>query len=163
MRPSLYLETTILGYLTTDIRKDILTAGRQIATQEFWELERHNYELFVSDYVYEECARGNKTFAAQRLSLLDGIAVLDETPEVKTLAETYVRILSIPPKATTDAYHLAICCIHGIDILLSWNFKHLGARSMQIVQRYNDANGLPTPQMVAPDALINYKEGDFDE
>jgi len=164
VKPSLYLETTIPSYLTARTSKDPIIAGRQAITREFYESERHRYELFISEYVLRECSRGDAQAAKYRLGCLEGITVLEETPDIKPLAETYLRILSIPQKARIDAFHLAICCVKGIDILLSWNCTHLGIDSMRIAQVYNDTIGLPTPKMVTPDSLVGrYKENDSDE
>ena len=75
-----------------------------------------------------------------------------------------MRLLSIPQSKRIDALHLAMCCVHKMNILLSWNCSHLGAESMQIAQKHNDANGLFTPRMITPDALVNkYTEVDLDE
>jgi len=164
VNPSLYLETTIPSYLAAHPSNNLIIAGRQAVTREFYELERHKYDLYVSEYVYEECRRGDPAAAKRRLEWLEGITVLEETPDVEPLADTYMRLLSIPQRCRVDALHLALCCVHGINILLSWNCKHLGVDSMQIVQKHNDIRGLLTPKMVTPDSLVGgYKEVDFNE
>jgi hypothetical protein len=163
MKPSLYLETTIPSYLAARTSGSIIIAGRQAVTHEFWEGERHKYNLFVSDYVIGECMRGDVTVAKKRLSFIEGIESLKDTPDIDPLADAYMRLLSIPKSKRIDALHLAMCSIHGIDILLSWNCTHLGAESMQIAQKHNDAHGLHTPKMITPDALFEkYSEVDFD-
>ena len=164
MKPNLYLETTIPSYLAARISKNPIIAGRQAITHEFFESERHKYDLVVSTYVHEECKKGDSSVAEKRLGYLEGISVLEETPEVEPLADVYMQILSIPERSRVDALHLAVCCVHGVDILLSWNCSHLGVESMLIAKRYNDARGLSTPQMITPDSLAcKYKEVDFDE
>ena len=118
----------------------------------------------MSDYVLKECGRGDKEVAKRRLDLIKAIEALDDTPDVDPLADTYMRILSIPQKARIDALHLAICSLHEINILLSWNCSHLGVENMLRVKKHNDAHGLSTPKMITPDALVEkYMEVDFDE
>jgi predicted nucleic acid-binding protein len=164
MKPSLYLETTIPSYLAARTSTNLVVAGKQVLTREFYESERHKYELHVSEYVLRECRRGDAEAAQRRLNWLTGINVLEEVPEVDPLANEYLRLLSIPQKSRIDAFHLAICCVYGIDILLSWNCAHLGVESMLIVKKYNDSRGLTTPKMVTPDSLVErYKEADLDE
>jgi predicted nucleic acid-binding protein len=164
MKPSLYLETTIPSYLAARTSSSIIIAGRQAVTHEFWEDERRKYNLYVSSFVYDECRRGDTVVAQKRLELLTNISVLDETPDIEPLADVYMRILSIPPSKRVDALHLAMCCVHKINYLLSWNCSHLGTESMQIAQKHNDMHGLFTPKMVTPDALVlKYKEVDFNE
>jgi len=164
MKLSVYLETTIPSYLAARTSSNIVIAGRQAATHEFFELERQKYNLYVSDFVYSECEKGDPGVAKKRLDWLSGVEILPQTPDVKPLADVYMHLLSIPQKCRVDAMHLAMCCINGIDILLSWNCTHLGAESMKIVQKHNDAHGLPTPLMTTPDSLIDkYKEVDFSD
>ena len=164
MKPSLYLETTIPSYLAARTSSNLVIAGRQAVTHEFFETERHNYDLFVSDYVYEECEKGDKSAAIRRLSWLKGIDILQKTPDVEPLADMFMHLLSIPPRCRVDAQHLAICSINEIDILLSWNCAHLGVESMQLIQKYNDAHGLMTPRMITPDYIVKkYMEVDLDE
>ena len=164
MKPSLYLETTIPSYLAARMSSNIVIAGRQSVTHDFWEDERHKYDLYVSSFVYDECRRGDPGVAQKRLELLKNIRVLEETPDIEPLADVYMRILSIPPSKRVDALHLAICCVHKMNYLLSWNCSHLGVESMQIAQKHNDAYGLFTPQMITPDALVDkYREVNLDE
>ena len=164
MKQSLYLETTIPSYLAARMSSNITIAGRQNVTHEFWAEERHKYDLYISYFVFEECRKGDVLVAKKRLELLENITVLEETPEVEPLADVYMRLLSIPQNKRIDALHLAMCCVHKMNILLSWNCSHLGAESMQIAQKHNDANGLFTPRMITPDALVNkYTEVDLDE
>ncbi|MDR2599263.1 MAG: type II toxin-antitoxin system VapC family toxin [Oscillospiraceae bacterium] len=164
MKLSLYLETTIPSYLAARMSSNITIAGRQNVTYEFWVEERHKYNLYISPYVFEECRKGDVLVAKRRLELLENITVLEETPDVEPLADVYMHLLSIPQSKRIDALHLAICCVHKMNILLSWNCSHLGAESMQIAQKHNDTNGLFTPRMITPDALVNkYTEVDLDE
>jgi hypothetical protein len=164
MKPSLYLETTIPSYLAARTSKNIEIAVDQSTTHDFYETERHKYDLFVSGYVYEECSKGDPDAAKRRLDFLKGIAVLEETSDVAPLADVYMSLLSIPSDSRIDALHLAMCCIHRIRFLLTWNCKHLGTRSMQIAQRYNDKHGLWMPELLTPKTLIaEYSEVNFDE
>ena len=165
MKPSLYLETTIPSYLAARISSNLIIAGRQAVTYDFWEYERHKYDLYVSFFVHEECRNGDPSAAKRRLELLKGIDIIETTPDVEPLADVYMRLLSIPPSKKIDALHLAICCVYGIDILLTWNCTHLGNDDiMRLTQKHNDAHGLPTPRMITPDFLVGkYMEVDLDE
>ena len=78
MKPRLYIETTIPSYLVARPSKQLRLAADQEATNEWWELYRHEYELFVSEIVLVEVSRGNAESAAARLAALRGIAVLDD-------------------------------------------------------------------------------------
>ena len=132
----------------------IIIAGRQAATIRFFEFERYKYDLYISDFVLQECERGDQGAVERRKAFLSGIKRLTIIDEIEPLANIYIDLLSISARSRIDAIHLAICCIYKIDILLSWNCKHLGVESMQTVQRYNDTHGLWTPKMITPDALL---------
>lgn len=159
MKVSVYLETTIPSYFVARPSTNLIIGGKQAVTHEFFESEGHKYDFFVSEYVLQECERGNPEAASMRLSWLKGITVLGKTPDVEPLADIYMKLLSIPHRSKIDALHLAICCVNSIDILLSWNCSHLGVNSMRIIQRYNDAGGIWTPAMMTPDQLVTKYSG----
>ena len=154
MKQSVYIETTIPSYAAARTSNDTIIAGRQAATVRFFEFEKYKYDLYISDLVLQECEKGDSEAVERRKSWLSGIKRLMIVDEIEPLANIYANLLSIPARSKVDVLHLAICCIYKIDILLSWNCKHLGVESMQIVQRYNDARELWTPKMITPDALL---------
>lgn len=157
---SIYLETTIPSYAVGQ-SDNIIVAGRQAITRRFWEEERHKFKLWISSYVIQECKCGATDYAGKRLELLRGIPVLPPNETIEPLAKTYMQSLSIPDKSRIDAMHVAVCVIYEIDILLSWNCKHLGGITMGKLQRYNDSRGLWTPMLITPEAIIDY-EGEVD-
>jgi hypothetical protein len=157
-RKTLYIETTIPSLATARISGDVITAGRQAITKLFWEQERRKYDLCISPFVIEECRLGDSDAAQRRLAFLEGIRLLAVTAEVVELAAVYQKILQIPDKAKTDCSHLATCVIEEIDYLLSWNCTHLGITSYEKARKYNEKQGLWTPFLVTPDALIEIRE-----
>ena len=74
MKPKAYLETTIVSYLAAAPSRDIVIAGHQQVTREWWD-RRDRFELFVSQAVVEEAARGDTVVAARRIALLSGMPV----------------------------------------------------------------------------------------
>lgn len=157
-RKTVYIETTIPSYITGKPSRDVLTASRQNTSRYFWENERHNFELFTSQYTEDECLKGNKEAAKRRLDFVKKIPYLIETAEVVNLAEIYFDLLNIPKKARTDSFHIAICVVHKVDYLLSWNFTHIGHDSEIKLHYYNDKNGLFTPRLVTADNLLHIIE-----
>jgi hypothetical protein len=157
-KKSLYLESTIPSYATAQKSKNVITAARQTMTKLFWENERKNYKIVVSQYVLDECALGDKEASLKRLEFLSGIPVLEKSKNVDKLAANYQQLLCIPDRAKTDCFHLAICVIAKIDLLLSWNCKHLGLNSYVIIKKYNDNHNLWTPLLVTPEYLINIED-----
>ena len=85
MRPRLYLETTIPSYLVARRSRDLRLAADQETTQQWWETERHDYELFISQPVVFEVSQGDANFAAARLAHLRDIPLLPRTPAASAL------------------------------------------------------------------------------
>jgi hypothetical protein len=157
-KKSLYIETTIPSYATSRENKDILIAARQSITKLFWERDRRQYSLVVSQYVIDECSFGDPETAQKRLDFLKGIPVLEKSEETEMLGVVYQDLLGIPEKAKTDCFHLAICVLNHVDFLLSWNFTHLGLASYIKAREYNDKRGLWTPVLVTPENIYGFIE-----
>ena len=97
MKPIVYLETTIPSYLTAWQSRDVVRAGEQQVTRDWWE-RRTQFELRVSSLVFLECGAGNSDAAALRLAVLDGVPVLAQTLEAETLADILLREVPLPAK-----------------------------------------------------------------
>jgi hypothetical protein len=154
VRKSIYVETTIPSYATSRPSNDIVIAGRQALTRFFWEQERHKYNLFTGQDVWDECALGDSQAAKKRLDFLEGIPVLPSTDETDRLSAIYQKLLEIPDRSKMDCSHLAVCVTAKIHHLLTWNCTHLGIVAFTKAKAYNDEHGLWTPLLVTPEALI---------
>lgn len=131
VKPRVYLETSIVSYLTAQPSRDIVTAARQQITREWWQTRRREFELFVSEFVISEAGGGDASAAQLRLDALEGIPELELTETVPLLAEELIRKGSLPSKAALDALHIAAAVSSGIHYLLTWNFKHLANAAMR--------------------------------
>jgi predicted nucleic acid-binding protein len=124
-QPTVYIETTIPSFLAARPSGDLITAGRQLVTRQWWEQCRSQYRVFISQYVLDEAARGDADAARKRNDLLQGLEILDVDAEVIRLAQLIVAAGIIPPKAATDAGHIAVAARYGVDFLVSWNCAHI--------------------------------------
>jgi hypothetical protein len=59
MRQRVYLETTFVSYLTARPSRDVLVAGHQQTTHEWWDTRRESYELCPYQLVLGESAAGD--------------------------------------------------------------------------------------------------------
>jgi predicted nucleic acid-binding protein len=150
---SIYLETTIPSYATAKPSRDVIKSARQAITLLFLETAGKIYDLYISDYVVDECAKGDREAAQKRLDSLRGIKILSATTKTEELALIYRRILNIPDRARVDSYHIAVCVEAELDYLVSWNYSHLGVVSYAKLLGYNQLHGLKTPVLVTPEAL----------
>ena len=157
IRKSVYIETTIPSYATSKASRDIITAHRQAITRLFWENEQQRYDLFTSQFVIDECSRGDIEAAKRRLEFIKGITLIPENNVIAELAEIYFSFLEIPERAKTDCFHLAVCVDAKLHYLLSWNCSHIGMVSYAKVYEYNKKHGLWTPEFVTPELLMEFE------
>ena len=85
MKPSVYIETTVPSYLAAWPSRNLVRAGQQQTTRDWW-ANRSAYELRVSSLVIAECGAGDSEAAAARLAVLDGVPILESSPEAEALA-----------------------------------------------------------------------------
>ncbi|MCL2363584.1 MAG: type II toxin-antitoxin system VapC family toxin [Defluviitaleaceae bacterium] len=156
--PSIYIETTIPSLATSKPSRDIITAGRQASTLLFWETERHKYDLYISQYIIDECSLGDSEAAERRLNFIKGIPIIPYDKNIIDLANTYQKLLDIPEKSKIDCFHLAVCVVAGLDYMLSWNCTHLGVRTFAKLQNYNAIHGMHTPLLLTPEALMEMED-----
>ena len=155
MRPTVYLETTIPSYLTGRPSRDLVTAGRQEITREWWENRRQDYHCVLSQVVLDESARGHPDAAARRLATLDGFPVLAATEEMRIFAEGLIEAGLIPIEAADDAAHIAIATLSGIKYLLTWNFRHIAnADVKEEIRAYCLRAGYACPVICTPEELM---------
>lgn len=125
MKAKVYVETSVISYLTSRPDRDLVIAGNQQVTHEWWQKRRTMYDLYISQLVVQEASFGDATAAADRLKALHEIPLLPLTEEGKQLAERLVSKGAIPKKVIEDALHIAIATSNGMEYLLTWNFKHI--------------------------------------
>lgn len=66
MRPTVYLETSIIGYLAMRMSGVLRTAANQQMTRDWRDNYRAKYDVLVSRFVVEECSHGDPTAARER-------------------------------------------------------------------------------------------------
>jgi len=124
MKQSVYVETTVPSYLTAWPSQNVIRAGEQQTTKIWW-ARRSEYELRVSSLVIAECKAGDAEAAAARIAALEGILLLEVTREAEVLGGILLREVPLPEKAATDALHVALAAVNGIQYLLTWNCTHI--------------------------------------
>ena len=160
MKPlKIYLDTSVINFLFADDAPDF-----KRITIEFFEqfVRRKLYQVYVSEVVIRELEQTMDT--EQRVRLLNVIAeyelrVLPLTNEANTLAQVYVAEHILPEKKLDDARHIALTTINQIDILLSWNFKHLANINKQLaVKVINEREGYFYPILLTNPMEVLYED-----
>lgn len=154
LKKTVYLETSFISYLTSRPSRDIVTAGHQAITQDWWENQRQRYELFISETVIEEASDGDPKAVERRLAVLDTLEVLSTPDEVTELVEALLAHHAMPEKALADAVHVALACVHNMNYLLTWNCKHIAnANRRQLIEQISLDYGYRPPIICTPEEL----------
>ncbi len=76
MKPTVYIETTVISYLTSRPSRDLIIAAHQQITHEWWEMALPHFEVFVSPIVLDEISRGDEQAAKLRLERVSSFPLL---------------------------------------------------------------------------------------
>jgi hypothetical protein len=151
----IYIETSIVSYLTARPSRDLIIAAHQQLTQECWDKRRLNFDLYASQLVIQESSAGEVAMSQMRLDALGGIPLLSISQEAVALARAFIKKGPIPEKAGVDALHIALATTHGMDYLLTWNCKHIANAEMQTgVAKVSREAGFEPPVICTPEALL---------
>ena len=145
----IYLDTSIISFaLSEDVSED----DRNITLKLIKEINKGRYEGFISDVVIREL--GNTQDAVKRGKLLKLVGnmeineVLAVDEEIDRVADKYIEEGIIPAVYRDDALHIALTSVKGLDVLVSWNFRHLVKHKTRI-------------EVIGVNTLLGYKAIDI--
>ena len=160
-KPKVYVETSVISYLTAWASRDVVVAGHQQVTRDWWKLSQTRFELLASELVVQEASAGDLDAARDRLVVLDSLTLLEISESARDLAGRFVVAVAIPAKAAEDALHLAIAATNGVEYLVTWNCRHLANATMRArIEEVCRAAGYQPPTICTPEELL---EVDSDE
>lgn len=118
---------------------------------EFWR-RLPEFSPHISSLVLDELAAvGNRSLREKLLGLVSTFKVLSVTQEARNQARKYVEAGVVVETFYSDALHLAIATVHGVDYLVSWNFRHIvNVRTRALVTTVNVNSGFRPLDIVAP-------------
>ncbi|WP_446010828.1 type II toxin-antitoxin system VapC family toxin [Candidatus Electrothrix sp.] len=152
---TVYIETSIVSYLTARPTNDLLAAAWQKITSDWWYTQRSRFILYTSGVVTEEAGRGNPEAAARRLNALSDIQLLAIPEAVVTLSKALLKESALPAKALDDSLHIAIAAVHGVDYLLTWNCRHIdNAETKPVMRKVCAAHGYACAEICTPQELM---------
>lgn len=154
-KPSVYIETSIVSYLAARPSRDAVTLRNQQLTHEWWNMHRERYALYTSEIVVAEAAGGDQVVARKRLTLLGGMELLNVDVEISELAAVVMKDVGLPPRASTDALHIAASAVRGMAYLLTWNCRHIANPALGFrLERACRRRGYQLPALCTPTDLI---------
>src|SRR5271165_3277366 len=152
---SVYLETSFISYLVARPSRDVIIAGHQQTTQEWWAKRRAEFDCRVSQLVINEASLGDPAEVQKRMAIISGLPALAITEAAESLTRAIVAAEILPTHAFPDAAHVAVSAVHAVDYLLTWNCKHLA--NAQIARRIAvvcEKLGHRMPIICTPDELM---------
>jgi len=130
-------------------------AGHQRTTSEWWESRRHDFELFVSQFVIDEAGSGDPDAARRRLEALADVPLLDLSDDVYALADQLLKRVPLPASAAADALHIAVAAVNGMDYLLTWNCTHIANAELRPrIETVCRDCGFEPPVICTPEELL---------
>ena len=155
-----YLETSFVSYLTgrATVREPI--ASWQAASRQWWEAVGSSCDLFISRYVVLEIERGDPEQVELRKRAILGIPLLDADHEkIRQVAKSLIAEHALPANEIADAYHIATASYYGMDVLLTWNCRHM-ANEFTLPRTYGTLRdaGLVCPVIITPKRFMEDME-----
>ena len=154
-KKTVYIETTVVSYLTARPTGDLVGAAMQKMTADWRRTQRRRFDLVTSDLTVREAGRGDSGASARRLAMLAEVTLVRGTVEAVELSKALVRGGALPEKAENDALHVALAAVHGVDYLLTWNCRHLdNAETKPVMREVCRGLGYVAPEVCTPGELM---------
>jgi hypothetical protein len=152
---TVYLETSFVSYLVSEPGRDVIVAGHQAITREWWAHRRRLFACYVSQEVLDEAGQGDAGQVVKRLAIAQALPKLPITPAVTRLAGAIVQAGAMPRKAARDAVHVAVAAVATVDYVLTWNCKHIANREvLPRIEKVVQAQGWKMPAICTPEELM---------
>lgn len=155
----IYLDTSVINFLFADDAPEF-----KKLTIEFFDdyVKSAVYEVFISDVVIREIEKTPDPIKKKRLLQVISdyhLKIISINTEAVELAEEYIKKQIIPIKKVEDAQHIAISTVNQMDILLSWNFKHLANFNKQVlIRNANEVEGYFYPLTLTNPMEVLYEQ-----
>jgi len=155
-----YCETSFWSFLNGRPTPLAHIAVKQAATLQWWQEIAPYCEIYISQYVDDELGKGCDVDAESRaVSMENSIALDGMIPETRSLAQKLLDGHALPQKEVTDAAHIATASVYGMDVLLTWNCRHMAnpvtlPKTAMIIGK----EGFSCPIIITPSEFLERKE-----
>ena len=155
MNKSVYVESSVISYLTARPSRDLVIAAYQAVTAEWWDDRRLRYDVCVSPLVVQEISACDSSAAEERLRVIADIPSVAIAAETESLASALLASNGVPANSARDGLHIAIAATRGIDCLITCNFKPINnASTRTMVVNVVSNSGLVCPVLCPPEELM---------
>ncbi|MEI6190663.1 MAG: PIN domain-containing protein [Chitinophagia bacterium] len=154
MKQRIYLDTSVIGGAFDEEFK-------QITTQLFEMTDKKKFTLVISSLTLSELDLA-PTFIKDFFNKIErsNIELISASAESELLANYYISEKVVGQTSFDDCHHIAIATISKVDILVSWNFKHIV--NVFRIRGYNSVNlklGYSQIEIRSPQDIIEYETG----
>jgi predicted nucleic acid-binding protein len=151
MKQRIYIDTSVVGgYFDEEFKEATIALFNRLengevifAVSELLDLELINAPQKVRELLYNYS--------------VDKFERVELTEEAIKLADTYIAEKVVGKTSVEDCRHIALATINKVDVLASWNFKHIV--NLDRIKGYNSVNlrlGYQMIEIRSPKDLINY-------
>jgi len=155
----LYLETSVWNFLFADDTPE----KRDKTIIFFEEIKEAKYEIYTSALVITEIERTEDKNKKERL--LDALkkyspkGLVGKEKEISELATKYLESQVVPQRYKDDVTHIACAVVHEMDVMLSWNLRHIVKLMTRIkVNGINRLEGYKEIEICTPEEVIEYED-----
>ncbi len=155
MKLRVYIDTSVVGGYFDD---------------EFEDDTKHFFNrIFNRDFLvyFSEVSEAELSLAPDFVKNLkskipaDCLKFLELDSEARELAESYIKERILGKASLNDAYHIALATVNRLDVLVSWNFKHIvNYDKIKLFNSINLRQGYPLIEIRSPKEFIRYENTD---
>lgn len=147
------------AYIDTSVVGGLFDEEFQLWTKLFFEeVTQGNYKVAVSDILLMELANAPIKVKDYLNKLSnDQIVTINLNEEAEQLANLYLEEKIVGFKSLSDCQHIATATTHNVEVLVSWNFKHIV--NLDKIRLYNSVNlreGYRTIEIRTPRELLHH-------
>jgi predicted nucleic acid-binding protein len=155
MKLRVYIDTSVVGgYFDDEFEED---------TKRFFD------RIFKNDFLvyFSEISEAELSLAPDFIKELkeripsECYRYVELDIESRELAETYISEKILGKSSLDDAYHIALATVNRLDVLVSWNFKHIV--NYDKIKLFNSINlklGYPVIEIRSPKEFVRYEKND---
>ena len=125
MKPRVYVETSVVSYLTGSLSRDRRVLVNQLATRDWWRDAGEKFELLASPLVADGTGLGDSGPARDWLPVLESLTIIGTSDASEVLGQELIDSQALPANAALEATHIAIAVTNGVEFLTTWNFRHI--------------------------------------
>ncbi len=161
MRPTAYIETSVIRYLAARQSRDVVVAAYREVTREWWSTASGRFDLVASELVVTESGAGDADAARVRLKMLEPVTLLNVNERSEALTRLLLEFGAVPHEAAADAAHIAIAGTNGVDYPVTWNFRHIANAAMRSrIERVCRQAGYEPPIICTPNEPMEPNHAD---